>query len=65
VIKEIKILMLEEAQEAVSKRKSIRGEPATRTGKWKKKQQQRKVEDGQGKVWDPGGSQQHSRGSHE
>jgi hypothetical protein len=33
VIKEIKILMLEEAQEAVSRRKLIRGEPATTTGK--------------------------------
>jgi hypothetical protein len=70
VIEEIKRLMLESAQETVSRRRLNRGRPAIATEK--KQQHQQKKQQGKGadeqlqeKVWDPGGSQQQSRGNHE
>jgi hypothetical protein len=70
MIEEIRSLMLGSAQEPVSRRRLNRGGPAIAAEK--KQQQQQKKQQGKGadeqlqeKVWDPGGSQQHSRGSHE
>jgi hypothetical protein len=66
VIEEIRKLMVRLATKSLSKGKLKRGEPGITTGK-QHQQHQSKGEDGQlqEKVWDPGGSQQHSRGSHE
>jgi hypothetical protein len=63
-IEEIKRLMLEATQGATNREVWDKRKPAGAAGK---KKQQGKGEDGQlqEKVWDPGGSQQQSRGSHE
>jgi hypothetical protein len=63
-IEEIKRLMLEATQEAVIREVWDRRKPAGAAGK-KKKQGKGVDEQLQEKVWELGGSQQHSRGSHE
>jgi hypothetical protein len=64
VIEDIKRLMLEATQEAVSREGWNKREP-TGAARQKKKQGKGPDEQLQEKVWDPGGSQQHGRGSHE
>jgi hypothetical protein len=64
VIEEIRELMLRSTQEVVSKEKLNRREPARVAGKQQQQQQSRGAGGQlQGRVWDPGGFQQWSRGS--